>query len=161
MWNHWPAMSGAMQAIGMATPIFRKEELADVFAYLFISRYDAAGRNIDRGPAVYREKRCSSCHGARGEGGIGPALAGITTGKSKEEIASLMWNHAPQMGTHMGDRRIPWPRFTADDLAALIQFLSESWAPARLEQATLIGGFLPARSRPTSAMTASPTSVPA
>jgi hypothetical protein len=30
----------------------------------------------------------------------------------------------------MGDRRIPWPRFTADDLAALIHFLSESWAPA-------------------------------
>jgi mono/diheme cytochrome c family protein len=136
MWNHWPAMSGAMQAIGMATPVFRKEELADVFAYLFISRYDAADRNIDRGPAVYREKRCSSCHGARGEGGIGPPLAGITTGKSKEEIASLMWNHAPQMGTHMGDRRIPWPRFTADDLAALIHFLSESWAPARPTRAS-------------------------
>jgi hypothetical protein len=31
------------------------------------------------------------------------------------------------MGTHMG--RIPWPRFSADDLAALIHFLSDNWAP--------------------------------
>ena len=36
----------------------------------------------------------------------------------------------------MGNRRIPWPRFTADDLAALIHFLSEGWAPARPTRAS-------------------------
>lgn len=127
MWNHWPAMSDAMQAMGMAPPVFRNEELADVFAYLFISRYDAVDASPDRGFAVYREKRCASCHGLRGEGGIGPALSGITSGKSKEEIARRMWNHAPEMRLRMADRRIPWPRFAAEEIANLIQFLSGSW----------------------------------
>ncbi len=127
MWNHWPVMSGTMQSMGMSTPVFRDEELADVFAYLFVSRYDAAESTPDRGYAIYREKRCVSCHGTRGEGGIGPALAPITGGKSKEEIAHRMWNHAPEMRARMNDRQIPWPRFTADELAALIRFLSEGW----------------------------------
>jgi mono/diheme cytochrome c family protein len=127
MWNHWPAMSGAMQSMGMSTPVFHGEELADVFAYLFVSRYDAAQSIPNRGYAVYREKRCVSCHGVHGEGGIGPALAKITGGKPKEEIARRMWNHAPEMRTRMNDRQIPWPRFTAEELAALIRFFNEGW----------------------------------
>jgi mono/diheme cytochrome c family protein len=124
MWNHWPAMSGAMQSMGMSTPVFRDEELADVFAYLVVSRYDAAEATPERGAAVYRDKHCASCHGVRGEGGIGPALTRTVATQPKEEIARRMWNHAPEMGARMSDRRIPWPRFTADELAALIGYLS-------------------------------------
>lgn len=123
MWNHWPAMSGAMESMGMARPVFRDEELADVFAYLFVSRYDATDASTELGAVVYREKRCSSCHGAHGEGGIGPPLAPIR-GQTKEEIARRMWNHASAMSVRMSDRQIPWPRLTADELAALIRFIS-------------------------------------
>ena len=126
MWNHWPVMSGAMESMGIARPVFRDEELADVFAYLFVSRYDAADLSAVRGAEVYREKRCSSCHGARGEGGIGPPLVAIS-GQPKEEIARRMWNHASAMSARMSDRQIPWPRFTADELAALIRFLGDGW----------------------------------
>lgn len=125
MWNHWPEMSGAMQSMGIRTPQFRGEELADVFAYLFVLRYDAADASLDRGAAVYRERRCASCHGARGEGGIGPALARTAGGQPKEEIVRRMWNHAPEMSARMDDRQIPWPRFTADDLASLIRFVTK------------------------------------
>jgi mono/diheme cytochrome c family protein len=134
MWNHWPAMSGAMQSMGMSTPQFRNQELADVFAYVFVSRYYGDEAPVDRGIVVYREKRCASCHGINGEGGIGPALARATAGKTKEAIAGAMWNHATAMGARMSDRQIPWPRFTADDLAALIRLLTEGWpgaAPVR------------------------------
>ena len=127
MWNHWPAMSDAMQSMGMSTPVFREEELADIFAYLFVSRYDAAVAAPSRGAAVYREKRCASCHGLHGEGGIGPALSQITPGKSKEEIARLMWNHASLMSARMNERQIPWPRFSAEELATLIGYLSNEW----------------------------------
>lgn len=130
MWNHWPAMSDAMQSMGMATPVFRNEELADVFAYLFISRYDAVDVAPQRGLDVYRQKRCASCHGLKGEGGIGPALSAVTKGKAKEEIAQSMWNHALVMRQHMADRRIPWPRFTAEELAALIRLMNEGWNSA-------------------------------
>lgn len=136
MWNHWPAMSGAMQSMGMPTPVFRNEELADVFAYLFVSRYNAAEPSVEQGLAVYREKRCASCHGMHGEGGIGPPLAPITNGQSKEEIARRMWNHAPEMSVRMNDRQIAWPRFTADEIAALIRFVSESWKQPGAAQGT-------------------------
>ncbi len=128
MWNHWPAMSDAMQSMGIATPIFRNEELADVFAYLFISRYDAVDASTNRGFEVYREKRCASCHGLRGEGGIGPPLSRLVGAETKEDIARRMWNHAPEMWARMSDRRIPWPRFTAEELAALIRFMHETWS---------------------------------
>ena len=124
MWNHWPAMSGAMQSMGMRTPVFRDEELADVFAYLFVSRYDAVEAQPERAAAIYRDKHCASCHGLRGEGGIGPPIARALAAQPKEEIARRMWNHAPEMGSRMSDRQIPWPRFTSDELASLIWYLS-------------------------------------
>jgi mono/diheme cytochrome c family protein len=126
MWNHWSAMSGAMKSMGIDPPTFENEELADVFAYVFISRYDAVHASARRGPELYREKRCASCHGLRGEGGAGPALTEMK-GESKEEIARRMWNHAPLMRETMADRRIPWPRLTAEDLAALIRLMTAGW----------------------------------
>ena len=106
MWNHWPAMAGAMDALGMATPVFKGEELADLFAYLFVSRYDASNATRAAGEAVYIRSGCASCHGPHGEGGIGPALAKLTTGEPKERVAQRMWNHAPEMRSRMSDRRL-------------------------------------------------------
>lgn len=124
MWNHWPAMAGAMEALGMSAPVFRGEELADLFAYVFVSRYGATSASRAAGEAVYVRSGCASCHGMRGQGGIGPALANLTVGEPKERIAQRMWNHAPEMRTRMSDRRLAWPRFNADDLAALVRYLS-------------------------------------
>ncbi len=127
MWNHWPAMSGAMGAMGIRVPVFHGEELADVFAYLFISRYEGKAATRAEGELVYAQKGCASCHGERGEGGIGPALSQITVHESKEEIAQRMWNHAPEMSVRMGTRRMPWPRLSAEELSSLIRVLSEGW----------------------------------
>lgn len=125
MWNHWPAMSGAMQAIGMATPQFRGEELADVFAYIFISRYAASSATVAEGAKVYVDAGCASCHGMHGEGGVAAPLAKLTKATSPEDLAQRMWNHAPEMRTRMADRRIPWPRFNGAQFAALMKFLRE------------------------------------
>jgi len=133
MWNHWPVMSGAMQSMGMRVPVFHGEELADVFAYVFISRYDGKAPTRAEGQIVYTHKGCASCHGERGEGGIGPPLAKITAHESKEEIAQRMWNHAPEMSIRMGTRRMPWPRLSAEELSSLIRLLTEGWP----EQATV------------------------
>jgi len=129
MWNHWPVMSDLMQSMGMKAPVFRGEDLADIFAFLFVSRYHGGSPSVERGRTMYDQKGCSSCHGLRGEGGIGPALATITAGETKEQIAQRMWNHAPVMRERMGSLRIPWPRVTPDELAALIHYLSRGWKP--------------------------------
>jgi mono/diheme cytochrome c family protein len=136
MWNHWPAMSEAMGALGMAPPTFRRDELADVFAYLFISRYDGKSDNPKRGADLYRLKGCATCHGPAGEGDIGPSLRKITVGESKEAIFQRLWNHAPKMRDKMGIHQIPWPRFEADELAALLALLGEGWnGPAAVRPA--------------------------
>jgi mono/diheme cytochrome c family protein len=115
----------------MAAPTFKEEELADVFAYIFISRYEGLKADRARGEAAYRQKGCVTCHGPSGEGGMGPVLRGVTTGESKERVVQRMWNHAPQMWDRMGTQKIPWPRFDADDLGGLLAFLSEDLkAPA-------------------------------
>jgi mono/diheme cytochrome c family protein len=39
-----------------------------------------AGTDVNAGAAIF-SARCSSCHGAKGTGGFGPALAGVVTGR--------------------------------------------------------------------------------
>ena len=125
MWNHWSAMSDAMGALGMAPPTFRGEQLADVFAYIFISRYDGRSGDPELGATVYAEKGCATCHGEAGRGVSGPRLEGLTVGESNETIFQRMWNHAPRMMQQMGARRIAWPRFEAEELAALLATLAK------------------------------------
>ncbi len=127
MWNHWPEMSEAMEALGMRPPTFEDDELADVFAWLFISRYEGPPADRTRGERVYRQKGCAACHGERGEGGVGPALRSTTPGEPRERIVQRMWNHAPQMWERMLAQRVPWPRFEPGELSDLVALLSRGW----------------------------------
>lgn len=124
MWNHWPAMSSAMESIGMAPPSFADDELADVFAYLFLARYDGSPSDPARGAAVYAGRGCAMCHGTGGEGGVGPRLRGRMAGETPEQILQRMWNHAPEMLERMSAQGTAWPRFEAGSLADLLSFLA-------------------------------------
>jgi mono/diheme cytochrome c family protein len=146
MWNHWPAMTEAMGAMGMASPTFHGDQMADLFAFLFLSRYEGRPGDIARGQALFELKGCSACHGQRGEGNIGPALGPFVSGQKKEQIAQLMWNHASAMGTSMRAYGVAWPRFEADEMSNLVAFLAgglpnspaagrESGSPAKPEPA--------------------------
>jgi mono/diheme cytochrome c family protein len=127
MWNHWPAMVEAMGALGMEPPTFHDEDMADLFAYLFLSRYEGRTGNLARGAALYRQRACADCHGQHGEGNVGPALKSTTPGKTKEVIVGQMWNHAPGMGEKMGTYGVPWPRLGAEELGDLVSFLAAGW----------------------------------
>jgi mono/diheme cytochrome c family protein len=71
MWNHWPAMSSAMEARGMAPPVFADDELGDVFAYLFLARYAGPPSDPARGAAesaaMAPAGRAASARGSVGE----------------------------------------------------------------------------------------------
>jgi mono/diheme cytochrome c family protein len=127
MWNHWPDMAEAMQMLDMPLPRFSKDELGDLLAYLFISRYSGPGGDPERGAEAYRDLGCAFCHGLDGEGTLGPPLQQVTTGGSKESITQDMWNHAPHMWDEMGLHQIPWPRFEPQELADLLAFLTTGW----------------------------------
>jgi mono/diheme cytochrome c family protein len=135
MWNHWPAMSSAMEAIGMAPPTFAGDELADVFAYLFLVRYDGPPSDRARGAAVYAGRGCAQCHGAGGEGGIGPRLRGQMAGEAPERVLQRMWNHAPGMLERMSAQGTAWPRFEGGELADLLSFLGAGMEARAVPQA--------------------------
>jgi mono/diheme cytochrome c family protein len=119
-------MVEAMGALGMAPPTFKGEDVADLFAYLFVTRYDGRAGDLARGKTVYRLKGCVVCHGPNGEGARGPSLRGAG-GEPKERIAQRMWNHAPQMRDRMESQQILWPRLEPDELAALLAILADGW----------------------------------
>ena len=127
MWNHWPAMSEAMESVGMSPPSFQGDEMADLFAYLFLSRYDGGPGDVARGKTIYLKRGCTACHGQNGEGNIGPALRTVTTGEAKERIAERMWNHAEKMSEKMNAYRVPWPHLDSGEMADLFTFLAEGW----------------------------------
>jgi mono/diheme cytochrome c family protein len=127
MWNHWPAMSEGMSAMGLATPTFKGDDLGDVFAFLFVSRYTGKPGDPAQGRAAYKAKGCVDCHGDHGQGKIGPPLQAFKS-ESKEQVVQRMWNHAPRMRTVMETQRIPWPRLEPEELAGLLALMAEGWS---------------------------------
>jgi mono/diheme cytochrome c family protein len=127
MWNHWPAMVEAMEMLEMRFPTFEEEELADLLAWVFVSRYAGPKGDPARGKEIYRAEGCAFCHGLDGEGTLGPPLEQVTPGAQSEEIVQRMWNHAPEMWGEMGEHQIEWPRFEPLQLADLLAFLRTAW----------------------------------
>ncbi len=128
MWNHWPAMASAMQALEMQPPTFQGSDLADVFAFIIFSRYDGQKGDPARGRRVYAEKGCSACHGPQGEGKVGPVLREIAPRESKEALVQRMWNHAPGMSLLMASKNLRWPRLEPQEMADLLAFFAEGFS---------------------------------
>jgi mono/diheme cytochrome c family protein len=127
MWNHWPEMARMMQRAGMVVPQFETNELLDLFAYVYIARYEGPAGDPARGRGIYEGKGCSLCHGSAGEGGVGPPLRERTEGRTRGQIMQAMWNHAPQMSLQVAGQNLTWAKFDSAQLADLLYFLSEGW----------------------------------
>lgn len=127
MWNHWPKMAQIMNRVGMNVPEFRENDLLDLFAYIYVVRYQGEAGDAARGRAVFESKGCAVCHGADGAGKAGPALKNVTPGMSQDAILQMMWNHAPKMGALLVEQDLAWSRLGAQELADLLAFLTAGW----------------------------------
>lgn len=59
---------------------------------------DMAVKDVAATRALYTEQKCVTCHGEKGEGGIGPSFkAGLSTGRSLEDIATRISTGSGQM----------------------------------------------------------------
>jgi len=132
MWNHWPNMARMMREAGMQVPEFAQDELLDLYAYIFIARYQGAPGDVAEGRLVYESKGCSLCHPLDGKQGVGPSLAG-TAHQPIERIMQSMWNHAPSMDRIMREESLSWVRLEPQELNDLLTFLSSGAAFARDE----------------------------
>jgi len=132
MWNHGPKMQAVMAQAGIARPQLTGEDIAHLLAYI-----RTAGRggpesavyllpgNPEAGRQLFKEKRCASCHGAEGTGGVGPDFrrrredfqGGLT------QVTALMWNHGPAIWKKMAEMNIPFPPLADQEMADVVAFL--------------------------------------
>jgi cytochrome c2 len=77
-----------------------------------------------KGRIAFEEKYCIKCHSISGAGGnIGPDLAESYFHGTFLDLASIFWNHIPDMLVEYRTSNLDWPQFTEDEVAHLISYL--------------------------------------
>jgi mono/diheme cytochrome c family protein len=78
-----------------------------------------------RGAQVARDQNCLTCHNVRGQGELkAPDLAGrLMDHYTPSTLASLLWNHLPEMWTAMSQELVGRPRPSARDAEDLFGYL--------------------------------------
>lgn len=124
MWTHGPKMWAKMSERGIAVPVLTEVETADLISYLYFLQFIDRPGDVERGRAVYREKRCGTCHGLAGAGGKAAAdLAQVEKLETPLEVITEMWNHASAMEQKMIEESVAWPILKGGEMADLIAYL--------------------------------------
>jgi mono/diheme cytochrome c family protein len=140
MWNHAPRMWEQVRSSKMAYPRFSAEEMANLFAYLYVTCYDDESGDAARGKLLFTRKGCIRCHSIGDTGGsAGPNLRDISPVVTPIFWSQTMWNHAPAMETRMRQLDMAWPQFEGEEMNDLLAFVRHERAGPENES-----GLLPA-----------------
>jgi cytochrome c2 len=124
MWNHAPRMWEQMNARRIPNSQFTAEEMADLFAYLYVTCYDDSSGDVAHGKRLFSQKGCIRCHAIGDTGGhVGPNLRDIGPVVTPILWVQAMWNHAPAMEEHMRALKMEWPRFEGEEMNDLLAFV--------------------------------------
>jgi mono/diheme cytochrome c family protein len=127
MWNHGPKMWAKMAERGIEVPSLSTEEMSDLISYLYFSQFIDPPGDTARGLAVYREKRCGTCHSLRGVGEkVGPDLAMVENLDTSLAVVTGMWNHAAAREEVMLGVNVAWPILQGGEMADLIAYLLQA-----------------------------------
>ncbi len=75
-----------------------------------------------KGRLIFEQKGCITCHSTNGES-VGPDLTKKKFYGSFLELASIMWNHLPEMLRQMRELSLPFPEFSSTEMADLTAYL--------------------------------------
>jgi mono/diheme cytochrome c family protein len=121
MWNHSHEMWKGMAARRLEHPTLSSQEMADLVAYLFSTRYfDEPGDSV-RGKTVFVKKQCNLCHA---KGAKMADLANLKGRVSPILIAQAMWNHGPEMLERMRKARVTWQKIEGQEMVNLMEYLN-------------------------------------
>jgi mono/diheme cytochrome c family protein len=120
MWNHSYEMWRRMEEKGIRRHTLSPQEMADITAYLFSTRYFDSPGDPGQGKAVFLKKRCNLCHGK----GKTPDLSGLKGKISPILMAQVMWNHGPQMLDEMRKAKMPWQKIDGKEMIDLMEYLN-------------------------------------
>ena len=120
MWNHAPAMWGAMARQGIAKPTLDEQQAADLFIFFYAANYFETPGDAGRGKQVYLTRRCEQCHGIES-----PLRAGVKPVAEWDSLwdpitlAQQMWNHSQEMARALDQSEVPYPKLSAQELTDL------------------------------------------
>jgi mono/diheme cytochrome c family protein len=125
MWNHAPRMWEQIKISNVSFPQFTDEDMANLFAYLYVTCYDDESGDRAHGELLFTQKGCIRCHsiGEKTGGSVGPNLRDIGPVVTPIFWSQTMWNHAPAMETHMRELNVAWPRFEGEQMNDLLAFV--------------------------------------
>ena len=115
MWNHQPNMK-------QPPPELSADEMRQILAYVWARQYFRGEGNVDRGKRVFTAKNCAVCHNDPSSGA--PKLGGRKDSYSDITMVAALWEHGPRMLEEMNRRKLPWPRFTGQQMSDLIAYLN-------------------------------------
>ena len=115
MWNHQANMK-------QPAPNLSQEEMRQILGYVWTRQYFRGSGDAEHGKQVFAAKSCAACHNDSASGA--PPLTRSPEGYSDISIISALWEHGPRMLDLMTERKLAWPRFTAQEMADLIAFLN-------------------------------------
>ena len=131
MWNHGPNMWAKMAERGIAIPTLKTEEMSDLISYLYYFQFIDPPGDPGRGLAVYRDKRCGTCHEATG-GLVAPPIDQVVeTLRTPLEVVTQMWNHAGKMEGRMAEKNVAWPILHGSETSDLVAYLLSLRGEAR------------------------------
>ncbi len=135
IWIHSGQMWQEMKNIGVRLTTFTPKEMADLISYLyFVQFYDEKG-SPEEGKRLYREKACIFCHALEGEGeNIGPDLSAGGVNLSPIYLASAMWNHAIVMKDMLQEKKLPWPRFSGNEMRDLVSYVQAAAKASQMKK---------------------------
>ena len=114
MWNHAPSMWLRMAQTGVKYPNLSEQDVADLFAFLYVVRYMDEPGSVARGQALFADKGCAECHAVQGQAKKeGPDLARLENADAPIVWAQMMWNHALSMQERMQRRALARARSRA------------------------------------------------
>jgi mono/diheme cytochrome c family protein len=127
MWNHGPTMAARLKERGADIPQLTGQDMADLLAYLYVSRYFEAGGSARRGRELVQSKGCLTCHAVGGQGGKTPRVAAdlatsSVTG-SPAALVAAMWNHSGLMEAKAQAQHVVWPQLTGRNLSDIAAYL--------------------------------------
>ena len=114
VWNHVPLMG--------AFPTVPEADLRKILAYVWDVQYRGPEGNVSRGELAFTAKGCIGCHSDAQTGAVVSPRAGkVFTPFSMAEIA---WGWNQQMHRKMGDKAVPWPTLSPEDMSDLVAYLN-------------------------------------
>lgn len=123
LWNHGPKMWAKMNELGTRLPRLSDRDSADLLSYLHYVQYMGTSGDAAKGRELFREKGCSACHAAGGDGAkTAPDLARSAAARSPIVWAAAMWNH-PFEKSEDQSTAAATPRFERDEMRDLVGYL--------------------------------------